>query len=78
MPGVASRVMRPLRVVAAAGLIGGTTPTKGVVKRCRRAGRTSVEAVLQAMTTRSGRCAAMSWPITSRTRATRSASERRP
>ena len=41
---------------AQAGLIAGTVPTKGSAKRARSAGSTSVEAVLQAMTTRSGRC----------------------
>ena len=39
---------------AQAGLIAGTVPTKGRVKRSRSAGSTSVEAVLQAITARSG------------------------
>ena len=44
---------------AQAGLIAGTVPTKGNEKRLRKCGSTMVEAVLQAMTTRSGRCAAI-------------------
>ena len=39
---------------AQAGLIAGTVPTKGTVKRARNSASASVEAVLQAMTTRSG------------------------
>ena len=48
---------------AQAGLIAGTVPTNGTAKRARRCGSTSVEAVLQAITTRSGRWAAISSPI---------------
>ena len=39
---------------AQAGLIAGTVPTKGTLKRVRNSASASVEAVLQAMTTRSG------------------------
>jgi hypothetical protein len=48
----------------------GTVPTKGIAKRARRAGSTSVEAVLQAITTRSGWKRAMRRSITASTRAT--------
>ena len=45
------------RDAAQAGLIAGTVPTNGTAKRARSCGSTSVEAVLQAITTRSGRWA---------------------
>ena len=62
---------------AQAGLIAGTVPTKGTVKRSRSSGSTSVEAVLQAITTRSGACASISSPISAITRATSASSRNR-
>ena len=47
----------------------GTVPTKGTLYRCARCDITSVEAVLQAITTRSGACAAINSPISGTTRA---------
>ena len=47
---------------AQAGLIAGTVPTNGSAKFLRNRGSTMVEAVLQAITTRSGRCASISSP----------------
>jgi len=41
-------------LLAAAGLIAGTVPTNAVSKRARNGARTSVDAVLQAITTMSG------------------------
>ena len=38
-------------------MIAGTVPTKGTVKRARNSASASVDAVLQATTTRSGACA---------------------
>ena len=61
-----------------AGLIAGTVPTNGTLNFSRSCGSTSVEAVLQATTTRSGRWAAISCSITSSTRATSLASSWRP
>ena len=46
--------MTPVLVCAAAGLIGGTTPTTGTESSARTSGRTIVEAVLHATTTASG------------------------
>ena len=54
---------------AQAGLMAGTVPTKGTWYRSRRCDITSVEAVLQAITTRSGACAAINSPISGTTRA---------
>jgi hypothetical protein len=67
VPGVASTAITPLNVCSAAGLIAGTVPTKGNAKRSLSDGRTSVEAVLQAMTTAAGRCSSMSWPTSETT-----------
>ena len=53
---------------AQAGLIAGTVPTNGTANFLRNSASTMVEAVLQAMTTRSGRCAAMSSSISATTR----------
>ena len=66
---VPSTEMRLVSESAQAGLIAGTVPTKGRAKRSRSAGSTSVEAVLQATITRSGRCAAISRSISAVTRA---------
>ena len=52
---VPSTDTRRVSEAAQAGLIAGTVPTKGTGNRARRCGSTSVEAVLQAMTMRSGR-----------------------
>src|SRR5262249_2700168 len=52
VPRTATRLVRE---PAQAGLIAGTVPTNGTLKRVRKCGSTSVEAVLQAMTMRSGR-----------------------
>ena len=54
---------------AQAGLIAGTVPTNGTLKRSRSAGSACTEAVLQAITTRSGECAAIKSPISAVTRA---------
>ena len=63
---------------AQAGLIAGTVPTKGTVKRARSSGSTRVEAVLQATTTRSGWYVSMSPLMTATTRAINSVSPWRP
>ena len=60
---VPSTVTRLLTEPAQAGLIAGTVPTKGTEKRARKCGSTRVEAVLQAMTTRSGRWVSISSPM---------------
>ena len=60
---VPSTDTRLLTEAAQAGLIAGTVPTNGTEKRARKCGSTSVEAVLQAMTTRSGRCRSIRSPI---------------
>jgi hypothetical protein len=73
---VPSTVTRLVTELAQAGLIAGTVPTKGTRKRWRRCGSTSVEAVLQAITMRSGACAVISSPINATTRATSSGSLR--
>ena len=54
---------------AQAGLIAGTVPTKGIRYFSRSPAITSVDAVLQAMTARSGACVAISSPISGTTRA---------
>src|SRR5207237_156967 len=51
---VPSTETRLVRDAAHAGLIAGTVPTKGSANRARKLGSMIVEAVLQAMTTRSG------------------------
>ena len=56
---VPSTAMRLVFDWAQAGLIAGTVPTKGTVKRARKSASASVEAVLQATTTRSGACSAI-------------------
>ena len=60
---VPSTETRRVTEAAQAGLIAGTVPTNGTENFSRSSGSTMVEAVLQAMTTRSGRCAAISSPI---------------
>ena len=57
-----------------AGLIAGTVPTNGTVNRARRCGSTMVDAVLQAITTMSGACAAISSAISGTTRPTSASS----
>ena len=66
--------MRLVVDCAQAGLIAGTVPTKGTAKRARNSASASVEAVLQATTTRSGACSAIALPITSTMRAISAAS----
>ena len=66
---VPSTETRLLTESAQAGLMAGTVPMKGTWKRARNCGSTSVEAVLQAMITRSGRWLAMRSPISSMRRA---------
>ena len=61
--------MRLVVDCAQAGLIAGTVPTKGTAKRARKSASASVEAVLQATTTRSGAWSAMALPMTSMMRA---------
>ena len=64
---------------SAAGFIAGTVPTKGICGHfARRCGKTSVEAVLQAITTQSGFSAPISVSIAAITSATTSASGRAP
>ena len=70
--------MRLLCDCAQAGLIAGTVPTKGTVKRARAVASASVEAVLQATTTRSGACRAIASPSTAVTRAISASSARSP
>ncbi len=53
---------------AQAGLIAGTVPTNGSENCLRRSGSTMVEAVLQAITTRSGRWVSINSPIRATTR----------
>jgi hypothetical protein len=75
---VPSTATRLVRETAQVGLIAGTVPTNGTRKRVRKCGSTSVEAVLQGMTIRSGWWVSISSPIRSPTRATSSASPRLP
>ena len=72
----ASADMAHMTTIQNAGLIAGTVPTNGTLKRVRKCGSTSVEAVLQAMTMRSGRWVSISSPMSAPTRATSSASAR--
>src|SRR6202043_2380544 len=58
VPLVPSTDTRLVFELAQAGLMAGTVPTKGILYAERRCDITSVEAVLQAITTRSGACAA--------------------
>ena len=67
---VPSTETRLLIEPAQAGLIAGTVPTNGRVKFLRKAGNAMVEAVLQAMTIRSGWWVAMSSPISATMRST--------
>ena len=60
--------------LAQAGFMAGTVPTNGTVKRARSSVSTRVEAVLQAMTTMVGECAAISSAMSAQTRSTSSAS----
>ena len=52
--GVASRPMMPFKVLAAAGLIAGTTPTTGIEVKFRTGPKATVLAVLHAITIKSG------------------------
>jgi hypothetical protein len=60
VPGVARTEIMRERDACAAGLIAGTVPTNGRSGcAARNGGKTRVDAVLQAITTRSGACAAI-------------------
>ena len=59
---------RRVTEAAQAGLIAGTVPTNGTVEFLAQVCSTMVDAVLQAMTTRSGRCASISSSISATTR----------
>lgn len=54
VPGVPSNPIVRVTLAAAAGLIARTVPTTGIATAARTAGRATVLAVLQAMTTTSG------------------------
>ena len=69
VPLVPSTDTRLVFEAAQAGLIAGTVPTNGTLYSPRRCDMTSVEAVLQATTTRSGAWAEISSPISGTTRA---------
>ena len=75
---VPSTETRRVREPAQAGLIAGTVPTKGSENLLRNSGNAMVEAVLQAMTTRSGRWVAINSPMSATTRATSAGSSIAP
>src|ERR1700731_4528029 len=67
---VPSTETRLVTDAAQAGLIAGTVPTNGSENCLRRSGSTMVDAVLQAITTRSGRWVSISSPMSATTRDT--------
>ena len=69
VPLVPSTETRLVFELAQAGLIAGTVPTNGTVYAPRRCDMTSVDAVLQAITTRSGAWVLINSPISGTTRA---------
>ena len=79
VPGVASTDTNFERDSAAAGLIAGTVPTKGRSgSALRKSASTSVEAVLQATTHRSGRMSSTRLRSTATTRGASSAADQSP
>ena len=70
VPGVARTPMILDFVMAAAGFIAGTVPTKGCENDTRKSAMAMVEAVLHATTTTSGLARSINAPITRRMRST--------